>query len=84
MSRVAPRILLSVLWEAMIFECLLGIFWFLVLLFQRRGQFRLILPLLLLKPPRLTKARTEMMPKFLEKKAALLCHLPLLILESQA
>jgi hypothetical protein len=59
-------------------------FWFLVLLFQRKGQFRLILLLLLLKPPRLTKARTEMMPKFPEKIAALRRHLPLLILESQA
>jgi hypothetical protein len=54
------------------------------LLFQRRGQFRLILPLLLLKPSRLTKAGTEMMLRLLEKKAALLCHLLLLILESQA
>jgi hypothetical protein len=43
----------------------------------------LILLLVLLKPPRLTTARTEMMPKFLEKIAALLRH-PLLILESQA
>jgi hypothetical protein len=51
-------------------------FWFLVLLFQRKGQFRLILLLLLLKPPRLAKARTEMMPKFLKKIAALLCRLP--------
>jgi hypothetical protein len=47
-------------------------FWFLVLLFPRKG------------PPRLTKARMEMMLKFLEKKAGLLCLLPLLILESQA
>jgi hypothetical protein len=59
-------------------------FWFLVLLFQRKGQFRLILLLLLLKPPRLRKARTEMMLKFLEKRAALLHRLPLLLLESQA
>jgi hypothetical protein len=44
----------------------------------------MILLLLLLKPPRLTKARTEMMLKFLEKTAALLRRLPLLILESQA
>jgi hypothetical protein len=58
--------------------------WLLILLFQRKGQFRLILLLLLLKPPRLTKARTEMMPNFLEKIAALLCRLPLQILESQA
>jgi hypothetical protein len=52
-------------------------FWFVVLLFQRKGQFRLILLLLLLKPPRLTKARTEMMPKILERIAALLRRLPL-------
>jgi hypothetical protein len=57
---------------------------FLVLLFQRRGQFRRILPLLLLKPPRLTMARMEMMPKFPEKKAASLHCLPLLFLKSQA
>jgi hypothetical protein len=56
----------------------------LILLFQKRGQFRRILPLLLLKPPRLTKARTEMMPKFLEKRAAPLHRLPLLFLMSQA
>jgi hypothetical protein len=36
-----------------------------ILLFQREDLFRLILFLLLLKPPRLAKARTEMMPKFL-------------------
>jgi hypothetical protein len=58
-------------------------FWFLVLLFQGKGQFRLILLLLLLKPPRLAKARTEMMPKFLEKIAALLRRLPLLTLKSK-
>jgi hypothetical protein len=59
-------------------------FWFLVLLFQRKGHFRLILLLLLLKPLRLRKARTEMMPKFLERKVALVHRLPLLLLESQA
>jgi hypothetical protein len=53
-------------------------FWFLVLIFPRKGQSRLILLLLVLKPPRLTKARTEMMPKNLEKRAALLRRLPLL------
>jgi hypothetical protein len=53
-------------------------FWFLVLIFPRKGQSRLILLLLVLKPPRLTKARTEMMPKNLEKRAALLRCLPLL------
>jgi hypothetical protein len=58
--------------------------WFLVLLFQRKGQFRRILPLLLLKPPRLMTARTETMPKFPEKKAAPLRCLPLLFLKSQA
>jgi hypothetical protein len=36
---------------------------FLVLLFQRQGPYRLILSLLHLKPPRLTKVRTEMMSK---------------------
>jgi hypothetical protein len=38
----------------------------------------MILHLLVLKPPRLTKVRTEMMPKNLEKRVALLRHLPLL------
>jgi hypothetical protein len=33
------------------------------LLFQRKGLFRLIWPLLFLKPLRLKKIRTEMMPK---------------------
>jgi hypothetical protein len=56
---------------------------FLVLLFQRKGQFRLILLMLLLKPSRLMKARTEMMPKFLEKIATLLHRLPLLTLTSK-
>jgi hypothetical protein len=36
---------------------------FRALLFQRKGLFRLIWPLLYLKPPRLKKIRTEMMPK---------------------
>jgi hypothetical protein len=49
-------------------------FWFLILLFERKGQFRLIL---LLKPPRLMKARTKMMLKILERIVALLCCLPL-------
>jgi hypothetical protein len=35
-----------------------------VLLFQREDLVRLILFMLLPKPPRLTKVRTEMMPKF--------------------
>jgi hypothetical protein len=51
-------------------------FWFLILIFLRKGQFRLILILLFLKPPRLTKAKTEMMPKILERIAALLRRLP--------
>jgi hypothetical protein len=50
--------------------------WLLVLLFQRKGQFRLIPLLLLLKPPRLRKVRMKMMSKILEKIAALLHHLP--------
>jgi hypothetical protein len=50
--------------------------WLIILLFQRKGQFRMILLLLLLKPPRLTKVRTEMMPKILERLAALLHRLP--------
>jgi hypothetical protein len=50
--------------------------WLLVLLFQRKGQFRLILLLLLLKPPGLMKVGMEMMSKILEKIAALLHHLP--------
>jgi hypothetical protein len=50
--------------------------WFLVLIFPRKGQFTLIMILLFLKPPRLTKARTEMMPKILERIAALLRRLP--------
>jgi hypothetical protein len=33
------------------------------LLFQRKGLFWLIWPLLFLKPPRLKKIRTEMMPR---------------------
>jgi hypothetical protein len=59
-------------------------FWFLILLFQRRGPFRRILPLLLLKPPRLMVARTEMMLKFPEKRVASLRRLPLLFLKSRA
>jgi hypothetical protein len=53
-------------------------FWFLVLIFPRKGQSRLILLLLVLKPPRLIKARTEMMPKNLKKRVPLLHCLPLL------
>jgi hypothetical protein len=36
--------------------------------------------MLVLKPPRLMKARTEMMPKNLEKRVTQLRHLPLLTL----
>jgi hypothetical protein len=36
---------------------------FLVLLYERKDLFRLILFLLLPKPPRLRKVRTKMMPK---------------------
>jgi hypothetical protein len=50
---------------------------FIALIFSRKGQSRLIL-LLVLKPPRLTKARPEMMPKNLEKRATRLRRLPLL------
>jgi hypothetical protein len=57
---------------------------FLILLCQIRVQLRLIQSLLLLKPQRLMKVRTEMMPKFLERKAAPLRCLPLQILKSQA
>jgi hypothetical protein len=48
---------------------------FLVLLFQRRDLSRLILFLLLLKPPRLTKIEMEMMPKIHWRELARLCHL---------
>jgi hypothetical protein len=48
---------------------------FLVLLFQREDLFRLILFLLRPKPPRLRKARTEMMPKIRWKEPARLCCL---------
>jgi hypothetical protein len=60
------------------FFCRIIKFWFLVLIFPRKGQSRLILHLLVPKPPRLMKAKTEMMPKNLEKRVALLCRLPLL------
>jgi hypothetical protein len=53
-------------------------FWFLVPIFPRKGQSRLIVLLLVLKPPRLTKARMEMMSKNIEKGATLLRRLPLL------
>jgi hypothetical protein len=40
------------------------------LLFQRQGPYHLIWPLLHLKPPRLTKVRTETMSKIQKKKLA--------------
>jgi hypothetical protein len=43
---------------------------FCALLFQRQGLFRLIWPLLYLKPPRLKKIRMKMMPKNLRKTTA--------------
>jgi hypothetical protein len=43
---------------------------FLVLLYQRKDLFRLILFLLHPKPPRLRKVRTEMMPKIHWKELA--------------
>jgi hypothetical protein len=48
---------------------------FLVLLYQRKDLFRLILFLPHLKPPRLRKVRTEMMPKILWKELAQLRRL---------
>jgi hypothetical protein len=43
--------------------------------FQRKGLFRLIWPLLFLKPSRLKKIRTEMMPKDQQRIPALRCRL---------
>jgi hypothetical protein len=40
----------------------------------------LILPLLILKPPRLARTRTEMKPKVLWRISSPLCHLPMLTL----
>jgi hypothetical protein len=65
------------------FFCRIIKLWFLVLIFPRRGQSRLILLLLVLKPPRLMKARTEMMPKNLEKRVTQLRCLPLLTLMTE-
>jgi hypothetical protein len=50
---------------------------FRALLFQRQGLFRLIWPLLYLKPPRLKKIRAEMKPKN-QKKILAQRHLLLL------
>jgi hypothetical protein len=53
---------------------------FLVLLFRRQGPYQMILLILHLKPPRLTKVRTEMMSK--NQKLRLTCRhllLPLLL-----
>jgi hypothetical protein len=52
------------------------------LLFQRKGLFRLIWPLLFLKPLRLKKIRTEMMPKNQKKIPAQRHRLLLLFLKS--
>jgi hypothetical protein len=48
---------------------------FLVLLYQRKDLFRLIMFLLHPKPPRLRKVRMEMMPKICWKELARLRHL---------
>jgi hypothetical protein len=53
-----------------------------VLLSQREDLFRLILFLLRLKPPRLRKARTEMMPKIRWKELVRLRRLLLHIQKS--
>jgi hypothetical protein len=52
------------------------------LLFQRKGLFRLIWPLLFLKPPRLKKIRTEMMSKNQKKIPARRHRLLLLFLKT--
>jgi hypothetical protein len=51
-------------------------FWFLALIYPRKDQSRLILLLLVLKPLRLASTRTEMKPKDLWRREALLHHLP--------
>jgi hypothetical protein len=48
---------------------------FLVLLFQREDLFKLILSLLRPKPPKLRKAKTEIMPKIHWKEPVRLCRL---------
>jgi hypothetical protein len=58
-------------------------FWFLALIFLRKGQSKMILLLLVLKPPKLTKARMKMMPKNLEKRATRLHRVPLLTLKKE-
>jgi hypothetical protein len=65
------------------FFCRIIKFLFLVLIFSRKGQSRLILHLLVLKPPRLMKARTEMMPKNLEKRVTRPRRLPLRTLTTE-
>jgi hypothetical protein len=52
------------------------------LLFQRKGLFRLIWPLLYLKPPRLKRIRTEMKPKNQKKIPARRYRLLLLFLKT--
>jgi hypothetical protein len=58
--------------------CRITNLWFLALIFPRKDQSRLILLLLVLKPPRLMKIRMEMKPKDLWRRATLLRCLPLL------
>jgi hypothetical protein len=50
---------------------------FLALIFLRKDLWMLILPLLILKPPRLARTRTEMKPKVLWRIVSPLCRLPL-------
>jgi hypothetical protein len=52
-------------------------FWFLALIYPRKDRSKLILLLLVLKPPRLANTRTEMKPKDLWRRAVLLRRLPL-------
>jgi hypothetical protein len=52
------------------------VFWFLALIYPRKDQSRVILLLLVLKPPRLANTRMEMKPKDLCRRAALLHRLP--------
>jgi hypothetical protein len=47
---------------------------------MRKDLSMLILPLLILKPPRLARTRTEMKPMVLWRISSPLCHLPMLTL----
>jgi hypothetical protein len=60
----------STLHSAYLFICRVTNSLFLIPLFQRQGPYQLILPLLHLKPPRLTKVRMEMMSKNQKRKPA--------------